>query len=54
MAIKNNSSLTQEQKKQQMQDLRKKNMEQVNQLLTPEQKLKMKNRQRKMKNQDAS
>ena len=52
-AIKNNSSLTQEQKKQQMQELRKKNMEQMNQVLTPEQKLKMKNRQGKMKNQDA-
>ena len=50
MAIKNNSSLTEDQKKQQIQELRKGNMEQMNQLLTPEQKLKMKDRQGKMKN----
>ena len=53
MAIKNNTSLTQEQKKQQMQVLRKSNKEQMNQILTPEQKLKMKNPQGKMKNKDA-
>lgn len=53
MAIKNDSSLTQEQKKQQIQELRKNNMEQMNQLLTPDQKLKMKDRQDKMKNKDA-
>jgi Spy/CpxP family protein refolding chaperone len=54
MAIKNNSSLTEEQKKQQMQELRKNHKEQMNQLLTPEQKLKMKNHQGKMKNKDAN
>lgn len=43
MAIKNNSALTQEQKKQQLQELREKNKEQMKNLLTPEQKLKMKN-----------
>lgn len=47
--IKNNSSLTEDQKKQQIQELRKSNMAQMNQVLTPEQKLKLKNRQGKMK-----
>ena len=43
MAIKNNSSLTQDQKKQQLHELREKNKEQMKDLLSPEQKLKMKN-----------
>ena len=42
VAIKNDTKLTEEEKKQQINDLRAKNMEQMNQLLTPEQKLKMK------------
>ena len=41
-AIKNNTQLTEEQKKQQMKDLRVKNMEQMNKVLTPEQRMKMK------------
>lgn len=41
-AIKNNSKLTEEQKKQQMKDLRRKNMDEMNKVLTPEQRMKMK------------
>lgn len=42
VAINKNTRLTEEQKKQQIKDLRKKNMEQMMQELTPEQKKKMK------------
>ena len=42
VAINKNTKLTEEQKKQQINHLRAKNMEQMKQLLTPEQKLKMK------------
>lgn len=41
LAIKKNRKLTEEQKKQQMKDLRVKNIEQMMQVLTPEQKKKM-------------
>ena len=58
MVIKKNNGLSQEQRKQQLQDLREKSKEQRKEILTPEQKLKMKKtqnnqgKQRKIKNKD--
>ena len=48
--IKNNASLSQDQKKEQMKAVQKKHKDQMGQILTPEQKLKMKDQQGKMKN----
>ena len=48
--IKSNTSLSQDQKKEQMSIAQKKYKDQMGQMLTPEQKLKMKDQQGKMKN----
>ena len=50
-AVRNNSALTQEQQREQMMAIRKKYSEQIDVLLTPEQKEKLKAKQKEMQEQ---